>query len=169
MFDPANYEKNQKECQKKETVYLPPELIREPLGYTYPLYAYYAVVAKIPKGKVARWDDVMECLAEAYGKKCETVEHLNGRLLLELNGECPVWRVVTARGRIFDRNSVDIVKRLTEEGFTIDENRVVDYKEKLYTFKKIRFVLQKTNKQMAEAMSQMAETIKKMREDARLE
>lgn len=163
MFDPANYEKNQKECQKKETVYLPPELIHETLGDSYPLYAYYAVVAKIPKGKVARWEDVMGCLEKAYGKKCASIEHLYGRLLLELNGECPVWRVVTTRGRILDRKSVDVVKRLREEGFTIEENRVVDYKEKLYSFEKFRFVLQKTRKQIVEAMSQMADVVQEMR------
>ena len=164
MINPANYEKNQKECQRKETVYLPPELIRDNLGNSYPLYAYYAVVAKIPKGKVARWEDVMACLEEAYGKSCGRVESFFGKVLLELNGECPVWRVVTTRGRIFESGSVDAAKRLKEEGFTVEGNRVIDYKEKLYSFKKFRFVLQKTKKQMHEEVNQMAEIVKEMRE-----
>ena len=162
MYDPANYEMNQKECQERETVYLPSELIHDVLGDQYPLYAYYAVVAKIPKGMVARIDDVMSCLEKAYGKKCVSVEHIQGEACLELNGECPVWRVVSARGCVLLKGSVDVPRMLKSEGLTIEGNKVIDYKEKLYDFKNVRFVVQKSKKQILEAMNQMAEKVKEL-------
>ena len=167
MFDPANYEKNQRECQEKETVYLPSELVHDIHGDQYPLYAYYAVVAKIPKGKVARIDDVMECLEKAYGKKCVGVEHIQGEALLELNGECPVWRVVSARGCVLLKGSVDVPRKLKTEGTIVEGNKVADYKEKIYDFKNVRFVVQKTKNQLAEAMDRMTETARELRKTYR--
>lgn len=116
---------------------------------TIPVCKYIAIISRVPKGKLTRWEDI-----DAYLKRIYNAEHIAPREGMywsdvDTNGnEVPYWRIVGAKGHIPNNSraggKVVQIERLRQEGIVAelsnsktDSYRVTNYKELLFDLNQI--------------------------------
>lgn len=138
-------EKYQKENENSKENYPNPYYIPAKKATVIPVSTYIAIICKIPKGKLTRWEDITSYLEKIYGveyvKPADSYwekENIDGNAI-------PYWRIVGPRGHLSNDSRVvskyDQIDRLKEEGITADicneqaqTYRVKNYRELLFDF-----------------------------------
>lgn len=122
-------------------VVLPPVKVDMGGNYVFPWHAYMMLVCEIPAGKVASMEDILDCLADAYGVELP-LEHATADVDMRLREFYPYWRVVSERGHIHSSNkSTGDLNKLRAEGIEIlepnpevDSLIVKNFKDKKFSF-----------------------------------
>ncbi len=146
-------------------VVLPPVKVDMGGNYVFPWHAYVMLVCEIPAGKVAPIEDVMKCLADAYGMELP-LEHSTADLDMRLKACYPYWRVVSQLGHILSSNkSAGELNKLRAEGIEIlepnperDSLIVKDFKEKKFAFSALKVSVLETNQEVWKKLQQYKKT-----------
>ena len=142
-------------------VVLPP--VKADMGgnYVFPWHAYVMLVSEIPAGKVAPMEDIMKCLADAYGMELP-LEHSIADVNMRLKECYPYWRVVSQLGHILSSNkSAGELNKLRAEGIEIlepnperDSLIVKDFKEKKFAFSALKLSVMETDQEVWKKLQQ---------------
>lgn len=87
--------------QEIKYVIVPP-LEEESFKYVFPAIAYYNLVSAIPRGMVCPYEDIIDCLNNAYGKDSLDMKRDRNAIELYVRESFPYWRVVSKRGYLID-------------------------------------------------------------------
>ena len=92
----------------------------------------YALCKKVPKGKVTTYKE----LGKAIGKRGQVYRAVGVALKKNCGRKVSCHRVVTSDGCIggFNRGVKAKIKLLRKEGIEIKDNKVIDFKKKLFRY-----------------------------------
>lgn len=113
-----------------------------------PVSTYIAVIRKIPKGKLTRWEDITAFLEKIYGVEYVKPAYSYWEKEDEYGNAIPYWRIVGPRGHLANDSRVGNkyvqLEQLKEEGIIAElcneqtqSYRVKQYKEYLFDFSTI--------------------------------
>ena len=142
-------------------VVLPPVKVDMGGNYVFPWHAYIMLVCEIPAGRVASVEDIMKCLAEAYGTELP-LEHPMSDVHMRLKACYPYWRVVSQSGHVLSSNKSDVeLNKLRAEGIEIlepnperDSLIVKDFKEKKFAFSSLKVSVMETDQEVWKKLQQ---------------
>ena len=110
-----------------------------------PVSTYIAIICKIPKGKLTRWEDITAYLEKIYGVEYVKPAESYWEKKTDDGSEIPYWRIVGPRGHLYNDSRVGSkyiqLERLKNEGIIAElcneraqTYRVKKYKELLFDF-----------------------------------
>ena len=134
--------------------------------YQIPYHAYVMLVSEIPKGRIATYDSVKECLRKAYGLPSGEIKHDLNSFRLHEKKNFPYWRVVSARGHLLEMTYVYKERQqelLDEENIKVKQRgdtscyEVIDYKKYLFSFDNLNITVMDSPKALAKKLKILQE------------
>lgn len=91
----------------------------------------YAVLRKVPKGKVTTYEEIAKALHSKAYQAVGSAMHNN-----PYSPQVPCHRVVNSNGNLggFAGGSKTKIQMLKEEGIEVKDNKIVDFKKRLFKF-----------------------------------
>jgi len=142
QFDSPNVGENE--------VYLYP---RERITGAIPTEMFVQLICKIPKGKIARWDEIESFLEKTYKTRAISRSFGLWPWHTEKREPIPYWRVVSTRGVLSDQPGCSRDRQqeeLVKEGFAVINSgpngrslKVDHYRDYLYDFSDLTIVTEK--------------------------
>lgn len=95
----------------------------------------YTLTKKIPKGKVSTYKEI------AHALNCKAYRAVGNALNKNPYFSVPCHRVIKSNGFVggFARGQKAKIKLLKNEGISIKNNKIIDFKEVLFGFKSFRY------------------------------
>ncbi len=152
--------KNALDMQRKKCVILPP-IDDSGIYYQIPQYAYFLLANEIPRGRIATYDSIKECLRKAYDKPNAEINNDINSFRVHQALAFPYWRIVSDKGHLLKMtytHKEGQKERLEKEGIQVKESEdrdsyaIIDYKKYLFAFDDLNLFVMKSPADIAKEL-----------------